>query len=171
MKEQASFHPLNRESIRRNNLIIEWQTPEYHHDSHDNDWYWIVSIIAGACAVIAILFGNVLFAIIIILATFILLMYTVREAEHITITINTKGVRVKDRLYPYGNIRSFNTKEHWHGNVLILDVEKAFLPIIVLPIDDEAVDVHILHQYLEAFIPEESHHIPFVEILAERLGF
>lgn len=171
MDEQASFHPLNKESIRHNNLIIEWETPEYHHTPKNHDWYWIVGIVAGAIAILAILFNNTLLAIIIIIATFILMMYAARPPEHITITVNSKGVRVKDRFYPYGNIKSFNTKEHWHGHVLILEIDKAFLPITVLPIDDDNVNINTLHHYLEAFIPEENHDIPFVEVLAEHLGF
>lgn len=171
MEEQASFHPLNKESIRRNNFIIEWETPEYHHIPKGNDWYWIVGIVATASAITSILFNNILFAIIIVLSAFIIMMYAARPAEDIIISVNSKGVRVKDRLYPFTNIKSFTTKEHWHGDVLILNINKIFLPIMVLPINDETVNTDILTQYLEAFIPEEDHSIPFAEALAENLGF
>lgn len=171
MEEQASFHPINKESIRSNNLIIEWQALEYQHKSRSNNWYWAVGIITIVCAVAATLFGNFLFALIILIGVGSLMFYSTQPPELITFSITPKGIRIKDRLYPFNNIKSFNIHDHTHGPVLVLDINKAILPMMVLPIDDENVNTDVLHQYLEAFIPEGDHHLPLAEIIIERLGF
>lgn len=171
MNEPASFHPLTKESIRRNNLIFEWDTPEYHHYQRTNDWYWIVSLIAGAAAIIAMLFGDTLFAVIIAIATFIMIVYAKRPPDIITVSVNTKGIRIKNNFYPFVNINSFCVKEHFHGHVLLLDIDKMFAPIVTVMVDETEVDLHSLHQYLEAFIPEVDQPVPLVEIISDYLGF
>ena len=47
---------------------INWKTIEHNHQEKSSDWYWILGIIAIATAVLSIYFGNILFAIVILLS-------------------------------------------------------------------------------------------------------
>ena len=46
--------------------IIEWNAPEHYYYKRSPDWYWSVGIIAVTGAVLACIFGNVIFGILIL---------------------------------------------------------------------------------------------------------
>ena len=58
---------------------IAWQTFEYQNRARSSDWFWVVGIIAISAAAAAILFKNFLFGILIIIATFTLMLQAARK--------------------------------------------------------------------------------------------
>ena len=49
-------------------VLLEWKGREYDHNPKSADWYWALGIIAVAATVAAILFGNYLLAVLIVIA-------------------------------------------------------------------------------------------------------
>ena len=45
---------------------IEWDAHEYEHKERNRDWFWAVGIISVSLAVVAVIFGNIIFAILIL---------------------------------------------------------------------------------------------------------
>ncbi len=149
---------------------FSWQAPEYVHTEKTQDWYWTVGIIATALAVTSVIFGNVLFAIVIAVGTFTLTLFSARKPHTMHVEITEKAVHVDNMTYSFKSLESFGIDdEHLHGPKLHLKPKKHFSLHITLPVHpDDADDIraHLLgHLKEEAF--EQS---PFHKIF-DRLGF
>ncbi|MCR4279292.1 MAG: hypothetical protein NUV78_00965 [Candidatus Zambryskibacteria bacterium] len=149
---------------------IEWDAHEYEHKERSQDWFWAVGIITFAIAITSAIFGNVIFAILILTASFALALFINRPPEDVHVVIDEKGV-TKGRIhYPYSTLKSFwIDTEHPH-NKIILRSEKLLMPLIVVPLGDE-IDEEALEEVLEKNLVKEFHALPFVERLLEYFGF
>jgi hypothetical protein len=88
-------------------VSLTWQAPEYNHYDRTPDWFWAVGIIAVSIAILAFVYHNALFGILILLSTGILVFYTLREPDMVNYEINQRGVTVGKDLHPYLTIESF----------------------------------------------------------------
>jgi hypothetical protein len=151
---------------------INWKAYEYEHKDNSVDWFWAVGVIAVASAIISIIYGNILFAIFILLGAFTLLMYAVRKPKEINFEINKRGVVVDNTLYPYSTIESFWIREKDNDNErkLVFQSEKILMPHIVIPLSND-IDYEILHEFLSEYLEEEEHHESFADVIMEYLGF
>ena len=50
------------------NETITWRAEEHRHVERGSDWYWALGVIAVSSAVTAVLFNNILFALLIVVA-------------------------------------------------------------------------------------------------------
>jgi len=150
---------------------LKWQAHEYDHFERTTDWYWAVAIITLALIALSVLLGDYLFAIVIVIGVFTLVLYTYRAPKLVSYEITKKGVRVEKHLYPYVNIESFWVEDHQvHPRPkLILKSSKVVMPFIIIPI--EGIHPDEIHSVLQNFIPEEEHHEPLAQKIMEYLGF
>jgi len=150
---------------------IEWHAHEYVHVEKAPDWYWALGLIAVAGSVASILYNNVLFAIFILIAAFVLAMFAARRPNVCKFAVTQRGVRIDEKLYPYNALDSFSIDELTpdHTPKLILKQVGRFSPIIVIPI----IDVHAddVHDFLVNFLTEDEHYEPLSHRLMEWLGF
>ena len=153
---------------------LEWKTIEHHHEEKSSDWFWILGIISLATAILAVYFGNILFAIVILLSTFTIVLFIHTKHQEIDVSINKKGIRIDKILYPYTNLESFwidEEEEFDHVQTqLLVKSQKVLQPLIIIPIPDE-VDLEDLKNYLLSYIDEEEMKEPFFNHLMEFLGF
>jgi hypothetical protein len=150
---------------------LKWQAHEYDHFERTSDWYWAVGIITLSIITLAILFNDFLFAVVIIIGVFCLMLYVHRKPKVVEYEINKKGIRSNKTLYIYGSIESFWVDSHieHHAPKLILKSAKVIMPYIVIPI--EGISPELIHTYLIEFLPEEEHHEPIPHRVMEYLGF
>ena len=149
---------------------VEWDAHEYEHKERSSDWFWAVGIIAFAIAIISVIFGNIIFAILILVGAFALSLFANRPPEITHVIVNEIGVARGKVLYPYSTLVSFwIDMEHPHKKI-ILRSEKMFMPLIIVPLNDE-VNADELHEKLSQFLSEEFHSLPFVERMLEYFGF
>lgn len=135
--------------------ILQWHSPEHHFDRKTNDWYWILGVIALGSAVLAFYFGNFLFGIFIIIAGLTIGMLSWRETRVVPIKITTKGMIFGKYLYPWMSYRSFWIEdEHVHGNRILMHPTSSYLPLTIIPIDEE-VDLNDVRDILLEFLEEE----------------
>jgi len=152
--------------------ILEWHSPEHHFDKKNNDWYWILGVICIGSSVLAFYFNNFLFGIFIIIAGLTLGMLSYRDTKIIPIKIVSKGIILGRRLYPFASYRSFWIEdEHTHGYRILMHPLNSYLPLTVIPINEE-VDLNdvrdILLEFLaEEFLAESLLHKWFDKILAK----
>ena len=149
--------------------FIEWETQEYEHKNRSPDWFWSVGIMAVAGAITSIILNNILFAVIIILASFSLLIYARRHPDTIIVTLDNKGVRIDKYFYPYHTLESFWVEENDGPPKIILKSQKLIMPYIVVQIEN--VDPNKVRRYLEKYIPEVFHNESHFHKIMERLGF
>jgi hypothetical protein len=155
-----------RDSVRS----VYWEAPEHHHLEKTSDWYWILGIIAVAAAVASVLIGNVLFAIVIILASGVMMLHARREPRMFGYEISNRGVRIQEYLYPFSNLESFYLDEDYPlGPQLIVKPKNLLSSILIIPIPEEYLDdiEHILAPRLR----EEHLEEPLAHRVMQHFGF
>ncbi len=150
--------------------LFSWEAPEYSHRVKSADWYWAVSIIALAATVTSVLLGNVLFALVIVLATFSLLLYAGRKPSLMTIEVSEYGIRVGKYLYPYSEIGSFWIALYAKGAHLLFKPKKLIAPLVSISVPEE-MHLEELRDFLLTKNKEEEIHEPLFQHLMEYLGF
>lgn len=151
---------------------LTWQALEYHHETKTVDWFWAVGIIAVCIAITAVIYGDVLFGILVLIGAGSLAIYAVREPELISFELNEKGVLIERKMYPYATLESFWVEEHHNVHrhpKLLIKSQKITMPLIVIPIDEVHPDN--VRRFLLNFLQEEEHFEPLSQKVMEYLGF
>jgi hypothetical protein len=149
---------------------ISWQVEEYSHREKTPDWYWALGVIAVAGAVTAIIYHNILFAILIILSSLILGYYASRKPEIMDVSINEDGIRIRDYMYSFEKITGFAIEEHFMGNKLLIESSRAIVPILSIPLP-ENLDTEGLYELLITKIKEKPLSVPVSHRIIEHIGF
>ncbi len=148
---------------------IEWDAHEYEHKERTSDWYWAVGIVAVAGAVASVIFGNIIFGVLLLLSVFSLTLHINRPPEITHIVINELGIQHKNTLYPFDTIHSFWVDdEHSHPKI-IMRSKKTFMPLITVPIGD--MNAERIRNALRKEVPEEYLTLTVVEKILEYFGF
>ena len=149
---------------------LKWQAPEYHHYERSTDWFWAVGIITICIAVLAFIFDNALFGILILLSAGILIFYVFREPEDVEYEVNKRGVMVGKELHPYKTLEAFwiETRNNIEPKI-ILKSKKSFLPYIIIPVHNESADE--VADVLRNFLEEKELSEPSAHKVMEYLGF
>ena len=148
---------------------LEWSAPEYEEKERTRDWFWALGVIIVTASLASIIFGNYFFAVLIVLGGVLLGFFAIRKPEMVTYEINDKGLKVRTRIYPYENIKSFWVMVE-KKPTLFIKSERVFMPIISMPIDGATAD-DIRAIMLAQNIPEEEMREHVSEKIMEVLGF
>lgn len=150
-------------------IALSWRGYEHIHDHKTTEWYTAISIIAMALAVTAVIFGNVLLAIFIIIAAGSIMVHASHEAPISDFEVNQRGVLIGKTLYPYKTLESFGINDESASAKLIIKSRKLLMPFIIIPIDED--DGEALRSFLSRYLPEEHLDEPLSEQIMEYLGF
>lgn len=153
---------------------LEWSALEYEEKEQNTDWFWALGIIIIASSITSIIFKNYFFAIFIILSGILLAIFSIKKPDMVFYELNDKGLKIRDRLFPYENIKSFyiqeNSENEQNHSLLFIKSERLFMPIISIPIENnkskQVRDIMLSHNIIE----EEMKEHPGVKIM-ETLGF
>lgn len=149
-----------------------WETHEFLYQEKTSDWYWAVGIIAISAAVITIIFGNILFALFILIAAFSLALFAAKRPEVIRFEINNTGVLINKTLYPYTTLHSFWVEDNNHYEIqskVIFKSKRLAMPLLVLPLEE--IHPEEIRDFLFDHLPEEEHTEAFSQKVLEYLGF
>jgi hypothetical protein len=148
---------------------LTWHTKEYFHREKTADWYWMVGIITVSLAIIAVIMGDVIFGILIIISSFTLTLFASKKPEIILVEINDLGINLGKIHYPYTHLDSFAVETREIPNKMFLKSKKVFMPLIVVFI--EGVSSEEVRNILKKNLKEEELTEPFLEKLLVYLGF
>lgn len=148
---------------------LKWSAPEYHHYKRSTDWFWAVGIITICISILAFVFNNALFGVLILLSAGILIFYTLRIPEEIQYEINRRGIMVGKELHPYLTIESFWIETRNNDPKIIFKSKKAIMPYIIIPIHNDDVDE--MTAVLREFLEEKELAEPASHKVMEYLGF
>ena len=149
--------------------IIEWNAPEHYYYKRSPDWYWSVGIIAVTGAVLACIFGNVIFGILILASATALSLHASIVPRVILYQINDRGIVVDDTLYTFLNLHSFWIDHKHPTPKILLKSQKFFMPFISVPIDE--VNPEDVRAVLLRYIAETEHIEPLSLRVLEVMGF
>ena len=130
------------------NEKLVWSALEYEDKEKSSDWFWALGIIMVSSSIAAIIFGDYFFAALLILSGFLLGFFAIKKPDTITYELNTAGLKIGARMYPYENIKSFWIQLGAHPeakvkSLLFINSERVFMPILTLPINEDiAEDIH-----------------------------
>ena len=151
-------------------IFFSWQAPEYDHSSKSIDWYWVMGIAAAVLFTTAILLKNFLFAIIVILGTFSVILFSARKPRIINFSFTPRGVQIEKKIFFYEDLESFWV--HYdppHRKEIGFISKKTFMPRFVLPLGE--TDPNEARKHLIKFLKEERHEENLSETISKYLGF
>ena len=149
---------------------ITWEAPEHHHVEKGNDWFFALIIIVVALVITAILFNNVLFALLLGLSGGVLGVAAARKPRIIPFSVGVRGVKIEDVLHPFSSLAAYHIdEEDPRGPQLLLRSEQLILPLLVIPIPEDYIDE--IEDILKEKLPEEEIEEPFLVKVLELFGF
>lgn len=142
-----------------------------NHKDRTADWFWAIGLMTVVGAITAIVVGNTLFGIFIIIAGTLLFYVNLHKGSDIVVHINEKTITVNELGYPLKKLKGFSiTKNGADEDILIVKTDRFFLPMIILQIPD-SIPLGELSEMLEKKVLKEDLHEPPANALAEKLGF
>jgi len=152
--------------------ILEWEGREYDHNPKSADWYWALGIIAVAGTVAAILFGNYLLAVLVVVAAIALALHAAKKPPLYHFKLVEQGIVIGDELHPFDRMISFSVLEDIEGEYppMISIKNKSWLsPHLIIPL--EGIDVDTIYAYFLQHVDESEHARTFPDLVAAWLGF
>ena len=87
--------------------VISWEVPEYHSEEKTKLWYAIYSLIVIALLVYAIFTQDFIFAIIIIFAAVLIVIFDSSHPGMLEVILSDRGIKVGKEFYGYDQIKDF----------------------------------------------------------------
>ncbi|KKW19293.1 MAG: hypothetical protein UY63_C0017G0070 [Parcubacteria group bacterium GW2011_GWA2_51_10] len=145
-------------------MILRWSAYEHEHIERGSDWFWALGIVAVCVAITSILFGNILFAILIIVAAITIAIVARTPPELVQFEISDRGVRVGGRLHRWDEIISFWVEdEHGGEPFLLVDTIKFMSPNLIIPLQDIDPDL------VRAYLSERVNEVPMKEPISHKI--
>lgn len=142
---------------------LRWMAYEHEHIERGSDWFWALGIIAVSAALTSILFANVLFALLIIVAASTIALVARHPHELHEFEISEKGIRTGMTMHPYENIISYWIDEEGDQPLLLIDTTALMAPNLVIPLED------IPPESVREFFTERVEEIPMKEALPHKI--
>ena len=139
-------------------VFFEWSAEGYLFEEKSNDWYWALGIIAVAGAIASVLFGNVILALLILVASGTLALSTLKRPRMHVFRVTDDGVMIDENLYEYESIHSFSVLEYIDPNrppALSIRTHKVLAPHLLIPI--VGPDPLELYEFFAEHVDEGKH--------------
>jgi hypothetical protein len=151
---------------------ISWQVGTHEHKERTPDWYWGLGLGALVAAGLSLFFGNLLFALIIIIGASSIGALVARGPREHWVKIDGRGVALDGTLYRWNTIQSFwieRPTESEREPRLLVTTTGIFSPQLVIPLDNTTRAQNV-RTHLRRFAEEEEQEPHIGEHLAELFG-
>jgi hypothetical protein len=144
--------------------VLRWSAYEHDHIERSSDWFWALGIVAVCAALISILFHDLLFAILILIATSTIAMLARTPPDIVEFEISNRGIKIDGTMHRFEEIISFWVEDHnVERPLLLVDTTKFMAPNLIIPI--EHIDPHTVREYLQPRVQE----VPMKEPVAHKI--
>jgi len=147
---------------------IVWRTLEHSYAEKTREWFWAIGIVAGALALAAVILGNILFGVLVVIATVAVFLAALRKPAHIRCELGKNGFVVQGTRYQYTDLFSFWVDDGRDPPVLHIKTNKTMTPYLNIPVRKE--DAQKIRGFLGRRVSEEEFREPFAHLLAEAFG-
>ncbi len=150
---------------------ISWQVETHEHKERSVDWYWGLGLGAAAAAGISLFFGNILFALIILMGLGSIATLAARGPREHWMKVDSRGVSMDGTLYRFASIQSFwiQPEDANHEARLLLTTNGLFSPQLVIPLG-HMTRAQNVRAYLKRYVEEVEQEAHLGEHLAELFG-
>jgi len=142
---------------------LRWSAYEHEHIERGSDWFWALGIIAVSAALTSILLGNVLFAVLIVVAAATIGLIANHPPQLHEFELTEKGIRTGVTMHPYENIISFWVDEEVDEPVLLIDTIAFMAPNLIIPLGETKPEV------VREFLSQYAQEVPMKEPLAHKV--
>lgn len=155
--------------MAENEMALRWSAYEHDNIERGNDWYWALGIVALSVAVTSILFGDFLFALLIVVAGGTLAMMARTPAQLAHFELSDRGIRINGKLHRFDEVLSFWVEDEHDGRPLLLvDTTKILSPNMIIPI--ETIDPALIRAFLKEHAEEKHMKEPMAHKVLEFFG-
>ena len=148
---------------------ISWDVITHVHKERTADWYWALGLVAIVGAAASVWLGNILFAIIILVAAGSLATLAARGPREHSVHIDNKGITIDGTLFAYRSLKSFWVDTHPEQPRLYLMTRGLMAPHITLPLDSVSQGEQI-RSYLRPKVEEVEQEPHVGEHILELIG-
>src|SRR3989339_113120 len=148
---------------------LEWFALEYEEKERSTDWYWALGVIVITSSIASIIYNNYFFAALLLISGILLGFFAIKKPDIISYELNTDGLKIRNQLYPYKNIKSFYVQSG-EKPILFIRSERVFMPVIEIPIENNLTSsIHSI-MISKNVVEEEMKEHPSLKIM-NSLGF
>jgi hypothetical protein len=145
-------------------VVLRWNGYEHEHVERGTEWFLALGVAAACAALTAVILGDLLFGVLILVAAGTIALLARHAPEVSTFEISTKGVRVDKVLHRYDEIIAFWVEDEHDGHpLLLIDTVKVMSPNLIIPIHD--IDPALVRAYLR----EHAHEVHMKEPLSHKI--
>jgi len=149
---------------------LTWSAAEHPHIERGSDWYWALGIIAISGALTSLLFSNILFALLILMAAVTLGLVASHPSQMVEFSVHDKGLDLGEETHLFRDMIGFWIEEDEQGATLMVDTPKILAPDVIVPIVDVDPE-EIRNRFLAAEVPEVKMSAPLPYKVLEFFGF
>jgi hypothetical protein len=148
--------------------IIRWQATEYIHHDKSPAWFAGLGVVTIVLMGIAFFFvKSITFTILIPVMAATLVVYAYRPPQMLDYTLSRHGLHTNDRLYSFGEFKSFAVMHGEEQYSILLIPTKRFQPGVSVYFPEEVGEAIV--DMLAARLPMEERDIDFVDRLIRHL--
>ncbi len=139
-------------------IVFEWHGGAHRVEEKNADWYWALGIVSTAAVIASVLFQNYLLALVIVAATFALVMQSAKKPQIHRFRITENGIGIDDIFFPFEDILSFSVIEYPATNappVLSFKTRRLLAPHVMIPIVGH--DPVEIYEYCENYLEHQDH--------------
>ena len=150
-------------------IITSWSIPEYDKHERERNWYIIAAIVGLIFLIYSFFSGNFLFAAIIIIGAFVIIMHDGQEPAQVNFSITDEGLIVGRKFYDYDVIKDFSIVYKPRENVknLYFEFKTVVRPRLSIPLNK--MNPLPIREDLLKYLPEDLERTdqPLSEALAK----
>ena len=130
------------------------EVPEFNNHDRGPLWYFVAILIGAACLIYAIMTGNFLFAVILVLIGVTMILMGINEPRNVKLEIDPTGLRLGTKKYSFNQFKDFSIiYQPPEVNTLYIEFRMPLRERLSIPMGD--LDPNIVRNYLLNFIEED----------------
>ncbi len=150
---------------------ISWQVETHEHRQRSTDWYWGLGLGAAAAAGVSLFFGNMLFALIIVLGLGSIATLAARGPREHWVRLDSRGISLDGTLYRFASIQSFwiQPEDAVREARMLVTTSGLFSPQLVIPLGNMTRAQNV-RAFMRRHAQEQEQEAHLGEHLAELFG-
>ena len=154
----------------QNKEEIIWYAPEFEYEHKDVAWYWLTGIAAGILALISLWQRNILFAIFLVLAETMIIVWAKELPKTLQFKIDRDGIHLgRSQFYSYEDLQGFHILESHDKNELILKTKNRLHPFVKIIILEN--DSPLIKDFLKSRLSEVEYEESLADYFQKTTGF